>query len=325
MRRRDFIAGLGGAAAWPVAARAQQPALPVVGYLHSSSRGASALASAAFRQGLAEAGYTETRDVVLEHRFAEGQLDRLSILAAELVQRRVAVIATTGFDATLAAKNTTSTIPIVFLIGNDPVQTGLVASLNRPGGNITGVTILSREIQGKRLAMTRELLANVSLIATLSNPASVVSDINLRDLEAAAARIGQRLLVLRTKSDDELEAAFVSMAQQGANALFVNSNPFFGNRADLIITLAARYRIPTIFSNREWVVAGGLMSYGTDPAALNRQAGIYAGRVLKGEKPANLPVIQPTKFELVINLNTANALGLTIPETLSATADEVIQ
>jgi putative tryptophan/tyrosine transport system substrate-binding protein len=327
MRRREFIAGLGSAAAWPVVARAQQPAMPAVGLLLARSAG-DALSvgdSAAFRQGLAEAGYVEGSSIAIEARFAGGQLDRLPILAAELVRRQVAVIFASGSDAAQAAKYATTTIPIIFQIGNDPVQTGLVASFNRPGGNITGVTALSREIQGKRLTMARELLPNASIIATFSNPVSVVSDINLRDLEAAAASIGQQLLVLRASTDRELEAAFISMVQQGASALFVNGSPFFGDRRDLIVALAARHRIPTIFPRREPVAAGGLMSYGTNTADLVRQAGIYTARILKGEKPADLPIFQPTKFEFVINLKTAKALGLTIPETLLATADEVIQ
>ena len=246
IKRRTFIAGLGSVAAWPVAARAQQPAMPVVGFLDAGSAALSAVYSA-FRQGLAGAGYVEGSSVAIDARFAGGQLDQLSTLATELVRRKVAVIFTFGSDAAQAAKHATTTIPIVFLIGNDPVQTGLVASLNRPGGNITGVTRLSREIQGKRLAMARDLLPNASIIATFSNPVSVVSDINLRDLEVAAATIGQRLLVLRTSNDRELEAAFISLVQQGAGALFINANPFFADRRDLIVALAGRHRIPTIF------------------------------------------------------------------------------
>ena len=325
MRRRDFIAGLSSAAAWPLVAPAQQSKTPVIGFLQPTSSEVSASNSAAFRQGLAETGYVEGSNVAIENRFAEGRLDQLPIQATELVRRQVAVIVARGSDAARAAKNATTIIPIVFNIGNDPVRTGLVASLNRPGGNITGVTIMTREIQGKRLAMTHDLLPNILIIATFSNPASVVSDINLRDLEAAATSIGQRLLVFRTSNDRELEAAFISMTQQGAGALFVNSNPFFINRRDLIVSLAARHRLPTIFSDREPVVAGGLMSYGTNSADLSCQAGIYAARILKGEKPADLPVMQPTKFQFVINFKTAKALGLTIPETLLATADEVIQ
>jgi putative tryptophan/tyrosine transport system substrate-binding protein len=328
MRRREFIAGLGGAAApfiWPLAANSQGPTLPVVAFLGGGSREASTLIYAAFRQGLAESGYVEARNVVIEERFADGQLDRLPTMATELIDTHVAAIVAIGFDAARAAKNATSTIPIVFYIGNDPVQTKLVTSLNRPSENMTGATLITREVQGKRLAMTRELLPDAAIIATFSNPVSVVSGINLRDLEAAAVSFGQRLLVLRTSSDDEIRAASVSLVQQGASALFVNSNPFFYGRADLIIELAARHRVPTIFASREPVVAGGLMSYGTDFAETGRQVGLYAARILRGEQPANLPILRPTKFELVINLKTAKALGLTIPETLLATADEVIQ
>jgi putative ABC transport system substrate-binding protein len=327
VRRRDFITLLGGAvAAWPFAARAQQPAMPVLGCLHSGSPGPAARNLTAFRKGLAETGYAEGRNVAIEYRFAEGRLDRLPMLAAELVRREVAVIAAIGgFDAARAAKDATTTIPIVFNIGNDPVQTGLVASLSRPGGNVTGVTQLSRELQRKRLAMARELLPNASLMATFTNPASVVADFNLLDLQAAAADAGQRLLVLTASSDSELEAAFVEIVRQGAGALFINGNPFFANSRDLVVALAARNRIPTIFPYSEFVVAGGLMSYGTSLEDSYRLAGTYAGRLLRGENPADLPVQQAAKFELVINLKAAKALDLTIPTTLLALADEVIE
>jgi putative ABC transport system substrate-binding protein len=326
MRRRDFITLFGGAAAaWPLAARAQRGLL-VLGCLHSGSPGPSARNLAAFRKGLAETGYAEGRNVAIEYRFAEGRLDRLPVLAAELVRREVAVIAALGgFDAARAAKDATRTIPVVFSIGNDPVQTGLVASLSRPGGNVTGVTQLSREIQGKRLAMARELLPNASLMATFTNPGSVVADFNLRDLQAATVAAGQRLLVLTAGSENEIEAAFVELVRQGASALFINGNPFFNNNRELVVTLAARNRIPTIFPNSEFVEAGGLMSYGTSLEDTYRLAGSYAGRLLKGEKPADLPVQQAAKFELIINLKAAKALGLTIPATVLALADEVIE
>jgi putative tryptophan/tyrosine transport system substrate-binding protein len=326
MRRREFIAGLGGAATWPHVVRAQQRAIPVVGVLGTALPERFARISATFRHGLAEAGYVEGSNIAIEDRNGEGQLDRLPILAAELVRRQVAVIVAVAGDAAQAAKYSTTMIPIVFLIGGDPVQMGLVASLNRPGGNITGFTASRTELQGKRLALTRDLLPNASIIATFSDPVSVGDDTNLRDLEAAAASVGQRLLVLRTTSDRQLEAAFISMVQQGASALFVNSN--FIDRGDLIVALAARHRIPTIFPFRAPVVRGGLMSYGTQPVLVAdsiHQAGIYTARILKGEKPADLPVMRPTKFELVINLKTAKALVLTVPERLLATADEVIQ
>jgi putative ABC transport system substrate-binding protein len=319
------IAGLGGAAAWPVVGWAQRQALPLLAFLHGGSRGADGRIDTAFRQGLAEAGYVDARNVAIDYQFADGQLDRLPSMVAEFVKRQATVIVVVGSDAARAAKKATTTIPIVFYIGNDPVQTGLVPSLNRPSGNITGVTLITREIQGKRLVMARELLADASIIATFSNPVSGVSGINLRDLEQAAASAGQRLLVLRTSSDDEIKEAFVSMVQQGARALFVTSNPFFTSRSELIIALAARHGIPTIFSSREPVEAGGLMSCGTDRAEAGRQAGVYAARILRGEHPGDLPILRPAKFELVINLKTAKSLGLTLSETLLATADEVIQ
>jgi putative tryptophan/tyrosine transport system substrate-binding protein len=327
MRRREFITLIGSATATgsPLVARAQHPVGPMVGFLLAGSPERSSPTLMALHQGLFEAGYIEGRNVATEYRFADGQLDHLPMLATDLVRREVAVLVSGGFDATRAAKNATASIPIVFMIGNDPVQTGLVASLNRPGRNITGATLMTREIQGKRLAITRELLPNASTIATLTNPASVVADFNLGDLEAAAAKIGQRLLVIKAGSDSEIKEAFVTMVRHGAGALFVNSNPFFGNRRDLIVLLAARDRIPTVFADRGPVESGGLMSYGSSLADSYRQAGVYTGRILKGEKPAELPVMQPSKFELIINLKTAKTLGLTVPPTLRALADEVIE
>jgi putative ABC transport system substrate-binding protein len=326
MRRRDFITLIGGAAAWPIAARAQPVSIPVLGCLHAGSAGPAARNLAAFQQGLGELGYVEGRNVAIEYRFAEDRLDRLPALAAELARRDVAVlVALGGSDAARAAKNASKTIPVVFNVGNDPVQTGLVASLARPGGNVTGVTQVSREIQGKRLAMARELLPDASVIATFTNPTSTVAELNLSDLRAVSASAGQRLLVLETSNDSELETAFATLVQQGAGALFVANNPFFFNHRDLIVRLAAHNRVPTIFADRQAAEAGGLMSYGTNIADLYRQVGIYAGRILKGTKPADLPVLEPTRFELVINLKTAKALGLTVPPTLRAIADEVIE
>jgi putative tryptophan/tyrosine transport system substrate-binding protein len=280
MIKRTFIAGLGSAAAWPVVARAQQRATPVVGVLGNARPERFARISGIFRHGLADAGYIEGSNVSIEDRNAEGQLDRLPILAAELVRHQVAVIVAVA-EAAQAAKYATTTIPIVFLVGGDPVQMGLVASLNRPGGNITGFTGSRTELQGKRLALARDLLPNASIIATFSDPVDV--GFNLRDLEAAAASVGQRLLVLPATSNRELEAAFISMVQQGASALFVNPN--FIDRGDLIVALAARHRIPTIFPFRPPVVRGGLMSYGTQPvlvADFIRQAGIYTAPLLSG-------------------------------------------
>jgi putative ABC transport system substrate-binding protein len=326
MRRREFIARLAVLATLPLPVRAQQPRMPVIGYLYPGSPESSTRNLAAFRRGLAEIGYVEGRNVAIEYRFAEGQLDRLPMLASELVLREVTVIAALGgFDAARAAKAATTSIPVIFSIGNDPVQMGLVTSLSRPGGNVTGVTQLSREIQGKRLAIARELLPDVSVMATFTNPTSIVADFNLRDLEIAAASAGQRLLILRASSDAELEGAFTEIVRQGAGGLFINGNAFFFTRRELIVSLAARSRIPTMFPDRQFIDVGGLMSYGASLAGIFRQAGAYTGRILKGEKPANLPVMQPSKFELVINAKTAKALGLTIPETLLATADEVIQ
>jgi ABC-type uncharacterized transport system substrate-binding protein len=327
IRRREVIKLIGGAAAaWPFTARAQKQSLPVVGCLLSGLPELSARNLTAFRQGLAEIGYVEGGSVAIEYRFAEGQLDRLPALAAELVRRQVAVIAALGgFDAARAAKGATTTIPIIFSIGNDPVQTALVTSLNRPGGNITGVTQLSREIQGKRLTMAHQLVPDASIMATLVNPTSVIADFNLRDLETAATSAGQRLLILRVSSDPELEAAFVEIVRQGAGALFINGSPFFSNRRDLIVRLALRNRVPTIFPSSESVEAGGLMSYGSSLADMYRQAGAYTGRILRGEKPSDLPVQRASKFELMINLKTAKALGLQIPDKLLALADEVIE
>jgi putative ABC transport system substrate-binding protein len=326
MRRREFIAGLGSVAAWPVGGRAQQPRMPVVGYLYPGSADSSIRNLTAFHQGLAEIGYVEGRNVAIEYRFADGQLDRLPMLASELVRREVTAIAALGgFDSARAAKAAATSIPIIFSIGNDPVQTGLVTTLSRPGGNLTGVTQLSREIQGKRLAIAHELLPDVSVVATFTNPTSVVADFNLHDLETAAATARQRLLILKTNSDAELEEAFIEIVRRGAGGLFINGNSFFFTRRELIVSLSARSRIPTIFPDRQFTDVGGLMSYGASLVDIFRQAGVYTGRVLKGEKPADLPVQQPTKFELVINLKTAKMLGLTVPETLLATADEVIQ
>jgi len=326
MKRREFIAGLGVATAWPLPLSAQRLAMPVIGYLHPATSGAVSEIVAAFRQGLTEAGYVEGGNVAIEYRFAENQFNRLPALAADLVRRQVAVIATGGgSDAARAAKAATATIPIVFNIGNDPVQTGLVASLNRPGGNITGVTLITREIQAKRLGILRELAPNAAVIATFMNPSSVIAESNVQDLERAARSLGLQLLVLKTASESDLEAAFASLVRQGAGALFIASSPFFSPLRKQLAALAARHRVVAIYSFREYVEAGGLMSYGPSLLDSSRQAGVYVGRILTGEKPSDLPVMQPTKFELAINLKTANALNLTIPPTLLALADKVIE
>jgi putative ABC transport system substrate-binding protein len=317
MLRREFIAGLGSAVAWPVAARAQQRALPVIGFLSPQSAEVDYKnVTVPFLQGLKEAGHVEGQNVAVEHRYAENQFDRLPALAADLVRRRVAVIVTNG-TAALAAKAATTTIPIVFYTGADPVASGLVASLNRPGGNLTGSAILSTELAPKRLQLLRELLPNAVLFGVLGNAST--------DLQAAARTLGLRLVVANAGNDGELEMAFTTLSLQRVGAVLVGISSFYNQRTEQLAALAAHHALPAIFQYREHALAGGLMSYGSSFGHLYHQAGIYTGRILRGEKPADLPVLQPTKFEFVINLKTAKALGLTIPETLLATADEVIQ
>jgi putative tryptophan/tyrosine transport system substrate-binding protein len=325
MRRREFIAGLGGAAAWPLAAGAQQPTMPVIGWLESRSPESEREGLPAFQQSLAETGYVEGRNVVVEYRWAENHNDRLPALAAGLVRRRVAVIVALGTSSALAAKAATQTIPIVFRVGVDPVEIGLVASFNRPGGNITGIANLSGPIVSKRLALLHELIP-AATIATLVNSANPsFAQIETRDLQAAADVLGVRMLVLNGGTANDIAGAFATLVERQAGALLISADSRFMAARDQITSLAARYAIPTMFGDRTSAAAGGLLSYGNDFPDVNRQVGLYAGRILKGEKPADLPVVQPTKFELVINLKTAKALGLTIPETLLATADEVIQ
>ena len=322
MRRREFITLLGGAAAWPPAVRAQQRALPVIGFLGNGEQGADTLA--AFRSGLNDAGYVEGHNVAIEYASAHGEYDRLPALAAELVQRRVAVIfATAPTNAVYAAKAATSTIPIVFVTGGDPVKLGFVASLNRPGGNVTGVSYFTTELTPKRLELVRELVPGVATIAVLSNPASTRTDEG--DIEAAARSVGQRIVILHAGTAGEIDTAFSIMAQQGAGALLVVGDAFLTSRRDQIATLAVRNLIPVIYNNYLYVVAGGLMSYGDDRLESQRLAGRYIGRILNGEKPANLPVLQPTKFQFVINLKAAKALGLTFPLSFQLRADEVIE
>ena len=327
LKRREFITLLGGAAAaWPLVVRAQQAAMPVIGFLSSGSPNAFAHLVAAFRQGLGETGYIEHRNVGIEYRWAEGQFDRLPALAADLVRFQVAVIAATGGPVPgRAAKAATATIPIVFISGTDPVQEGLVASLNRPGGNATGVNVLLTAMEGKRLGLLRELVPNAALIAVLLNPGLPSFDGQLNDVQAAARSVGQRLHIMRAGNDGEIDAAFAMASQVQAGALLVGSDPFMFSRRERIVGLAARHAIPAIYELSEYAAAGGLMSYGISLAAVYRKVGNYTGQILKGAKPADLPVEQPTKFGLVINLQTAKTLGLTVPPQLLASADEVIE
>jgi putative ABC transport system substrate-binding protein len=324
MRRREFIAGLGGAAAWPLAARAQQPAMPVIGFLFSQSPDDIVNNFiVGFLQSLKETGYVEGQNVAIEYRWAENQLDRLPALAADLVRRRVAVIVTASSAGALAAKAATTTIPIVFATGADPVALGLVASLNRPGANITGSAGFVPQLSPKRLQLLRELMPNAAVFGVLAYPASTQSVV--ADLRAAAPKFGLQLVVVNARTDSDLETAFATFTQQHVGAVLVGASDFFNNRTQQLAALAARHALPAIFPLRSYVLVGGLMSYASSFAYVPRQLGIYTGRVLNGEKPADLPVQQPTKVELVINLKTAKALGITIPETLLATADEVIQ
>jgi ABC-type uncharacterized transport system substrate-binding protein len=326
MRRREFIAGLAVAASWSVAARAQQPSMAVIGFLSSRSPAESESVVAAFRQSLSEAGYIVGENVTIEYRWAEGNYDRLPALAAELVNLRVAaILAAGGPPSALAAKKATSTIPIVFSAAGDPVGLGLVASLSRPGGNVTGMSLFNTELSPKRFELLHELVPSAKAIAFLTNPANPSARGEATEVKAAAGATGIELQILEASNDDGLEAAFAGLAAGHAGGLIVAGEPFFDSRRAKIVALAARVAIPASYSWRENVAMGGLMSYGTNLADSYRQAGIYVSRVLKSEKPADLPVMQPTKFELVINLKTAKTLGLTVPATLLTGADEVIE
>jgi putative ABC transport system substrate-binding protein len=327
MHRRRLISLLGTAVVtWPLALRAQQPALPVVGYLSSLGRNDRPNLLDAFRRGLSEAGYVEGRNVAIEYRFAENRPDQLPPLAADLVDRKVAVMATTGGGSSIiAAKASTTTIPIVFSFGGDPVQAGFVASLNRPGGNITGVSFFGTLLSGKGLGLLLELVPNATVVALLTNPKLPEAARAVSDAQVAAHALGRQLLVLNASTPSEIDTAFATLRQRRAGALLVGSDPYFSGRRQQIVALAARDAIPAMYFNREFVDEGGLMSYGNDIADAYRRCGLYTGRVLKGEKPADLPVDQATRFEFVINLKTAKALGLDVPPSLSARADEVIE
>ena len=324
--RRKFLATLGGAAAaWPFAARAQQPAMPVIGFLWSGERDSGAHRVTAFRDGLNEAGYVEGQNVTFEHRWAEGHYDRLPELATDLVRRRVAVIATEGTPAAFAAKTATTAIPIVVVMGGDPVQMGLIASLNRPGGNVTGVNVLISALLAKQLEILHEMVPGAALIGFLVNPTGPSGESETRDVQAAAEVLGQKLLVVRASTEGELESAFATLARQQAGALVIGADVFFNNRLAQLVAMASRQALPSIYVLRDFPAMGGLMSYGTSLTDGFRRVGSYAGRILKGERPAELPMQQSTKVELVINLKTAKALGISIPLPLLGRADEVIE
>ncbi len=325
MKRREFITLIGGAATWPLAVQAQQPAMPVVGFVHAGVPEGLTHLVAAFRKGLGEAGYVEGKNVSIEFRWAEGHYDRLPVIAADLVRRQVTVIVAGSIPAALAVKEATATIPIVFSAGADPVHIGLVASLNRPGGNLTGVNSLGGEVAAKGLGLVRELVPNIRVIGFLVNPSSPEAELETRDVQTAARAVGQQIQILNASSEGEIDTAFASLSNGRVGALLIGNSVLFNGHSIQLATLAARYAVPTIYDRREFPEAGGLASYGPSLTGSYRQVGNYVGRILKGAKPADLPVMQPTNFELVINLKTAKALDLTVPPNLLTTADEVIE
>jgi putative ABC transport system substrate-binding protein len=326
MKRREFITLLGGATAWPLTARAQQPAMPVIGFLDSTSPDAITGRLRAFRQGLKDTGIVEGQNVAIEYRWAENQYDRLPALVDDLVRRQVTVIAATSTPAVLAARTATNTIPIVFFVAADPVQLGLVTNLSRPGGNLTGVVTLNVEVAAKRLELLHELVPTATIVALLVNPTSAaLAEPTTRELETAARTLGLELHVLHASSEREIETAFAALVQLRAGALVIGADALFNSRSEQLATLALRHRVPTIYQFREFVSAGGLMAYGSTVLDTYRPLGVYTGRILKGEKPADLPVQQATKVELYINLKTAKTLGITVPLPLSGRADELIE
>ena len=325
MRRRQFITLLGGVAfAWPLAARAQQAAMPVVGFLHQGTLEGNSLSLKAFRNGLQESGFVEGRTLKLDLRWADGNYDRLPALAADLVRRQPLAIAAALLPAAQAAKSATATIPVVFITGSDPIETNLVTSLNRPSENVTGVSLFSVPLIAKRLELLHEVIPGAPVVAVLVNPSNPNAGANEQGVETAARTIGLRIEIIKASNDTDFEAAFTTVRQR-AGAMIVSADGFYASRRDQLVALAAQHAVPTMYFQREFVPLGGLISYGSDTPGMYLQAGLYAGRILKGAKPADLPVLQPTKFELAINLNTARTLGVTVPPSLLATANEVIE
>jgi len=323
--RREFVALLSAAASFAPAVQAQQPAMPVVGYMPAGSLRALRQQVASFHEGLRESGFVEGQNVAIEYRSAEGHLDRFPALAADLVRRQVAVLVATSVQGALAAKQATSSIPIVFSVGGDPVESGLVRSLNRPGGNITGVYQFTAGLEGKRLGLLHEMVPKVMTIGVLVNPNFRQSELQLRDVQQVAPSLGVKLILVRANAESDFDRAFATLTEQRAGAILVCASPFFNTRREQLIVLTARHSLPAIYEWRDFPEAGGLMSYGTSLAEAYRQTGVYAGRILKGANPADLPIVQVTKFEFVINLSTAKALGIEVPPTLSARADEIIE